>query len=88
MILRRFFSPPTPAPADDMARLAMSERIEHMAETASELGIDDQLEGSLADAREALTRGDIDGTRHHLAIALAAIAEAHEWHIEHEARQR
>jgi hypothetical protein len=82
----RFSMGPKPAPADDMTRSAMSERIDHMAETAVELGIEDRLATPLAAARESLTQGDIAGTRHHLAVALATIAEAHEWRVE--ARQR
>jgi hypothetical protein len=84
----RFSMGPAPAPTNDMVRGAMSERIDNMAEAAVELGIEDRLATPLAAARESLALADVAGTRHHLAIALAAIAEAHEWRIEHEARQR
>jgi hypothetical protein len=63
MMLRRLFSPPTPAPAFDETRSALSERIDHMTATAVGLGIDDRLRDSLAAARAALLRGDIEGTR-------------------------
>ena len=83
----RFRMGPKPTPSPEQTRALLSDRIRHMAMTAVELGIDDRLDGPLAAAREALLLGDSEGTRRHLAIALAAIAEVHEWRIEHEARQ-
>ena len=51
----RFAMGPKPAPSPEQTITMLAERIDHMAETAAEMGIEDRLATPLAAAREVST---------------------------------